>query len=74
MFGDMQLFTVNHSFDQVPEVAFLVKVDGFVIYQSGDHASTTEVPNPTFTGNIDYLAGRATDSITRTSEFGEFHR
>jgi len=55
-FGDMQVFTVNHSFDRIPEVAYLVKVDGLVIYHSGDHASTTEVPNETFSGNIDYFA------------------
>ena len=56
-FGGMQVSTVNHSFDRIPEVAYLVKVDGLVIYHSGDHASTTEVPNQTFSGNIDYFAG-----------------
>jgi len=56
-FGDMQVASVNHNFDRIPEVAYLVKVDGLVIYHSGDHASTTEVPNSTFTGNIDYFAG-----------------
>jgi L-ascorbate metabolism protein UlaG (beta-lactamase superfamily) len=57
-FGDMEVSTVNHSFDDIPEVAYLVTVDGLVIYHSGDHASTSAIPNPTFTGNIDYFAGK----------------
>ena len=56
-FDDMKVSTVNHRFDRIPEVAYLVAVDGLVIYHSGDHASTAEVPNQTFTGNIDYFAG-----------------
>jgi L-ascorbate metabolism protein UlaG (beta-lactamase superfamily) len=57
-FSDMEVTTVNHMFDNIPEVAYLVKVDGLVIYHSGDHASTAEVPNQTFTGNIDFFAGK----------------
>ncbi len=55
-FDGMEVVTVNHDFDNIPEVAYLVKVDGLVLFHSGDHGSTTEVPNQTFTGNIDFFA------------------
>ena len=29
---DMEIFTIHHDFDNIPEAAFLVKVDGLVIY------------------------------------------
>mgnify|MGYP001829122883 CR=1 FL=1 len=58
VFDGLEVSTVNHRFDNIPEVAFLLKVDGLTIYHSGDHASTTETPNQTFTGNIDFFAGK----------------
>jgi L-ascorbate metabolism protein UlaG (beta-lactamase superfamily) len=63
--------TINHEFDNVPEVAFLVEVDGLVIYHSGDHGTVTEDPNPVFVDNIDYLSslGRQID-IAFVSTFG----
>ncbi len=33
----MEIFTVNDEHDTVPEVAFLVKVDGLSIYHAGDY-------------------------------------
>lgn len=57
-FDGMLVSTINHDFDGVPEVAYLVKVDGLVIFHSGDHGSTTEVPNQIFTSNIDYFAAK----------------
>jgi L-ascorbate metabolism protein UlaG (beta-lactamase superfamily) len=56
VFDGLEVSTVNHRFDNIPEVAYLVKVDGLTIYHSGDHASTTEIPNQTFTENIDFFA------------------
>jgi len=37
MLGGMEIFTVNDEHDDVPEVAYLVKVDGLSIYHSGDY-------------------------------------
>lgn len=53
---DIKILTINHSFDGIPEVAFLIKLDALVIYHSGDHGSTGEELNPTFKDNIDYLS------------------
>jgi L-ascorbate metabolism protein UlaG (beta-lactamase superfamily) len=63
--------TVNHAFDGIPEVAFLVTVDGLVIYHSGDHGSVADSLNPIFKENIDYLAslGRSID-VAFLSTFG----
>jgi ankyrin repeat protein/L-ascorbate metabolism protein UlaG (beta-lactamase superfamily) len=36
-FGGLQVFTVNDEHDSVPEVAYLVKVDGLAIYHAGDY-------------------------------------
>jgi len=52
----LEVRTVNHDFDGIPEVAFLVTVDGLVIYHSGDHGSVSDDPNPVFKDNVDYLA------------------
>jgi L-ascorbate metabolism protein UlaG (beta-lactamase superfamily) len=69
--GDLTVATINHEFDQIPEVAFLVAVDDLVIYHSGDHGTVTEEPNATFVDNIDYLAslGRRID-VAFISTFG----
>ncbi len=73
LFGDMEVSTVNHRFDNIPEVAYLVKVDGLAIYHSFDHASTTEIPNRTFTDNIDYFAGKQVNvDIAFVSTFGRW--
>ncbi len=52
----MEIATINHSFDNIPEVALLVRLDGLVIYHSGDHGSVGDELNPVFKENIDYLA------------------
>jgi L-ascorbate metabolism protein UlaG (beta-lactamase superfamily) len=52
----IEVHNINHEFDGIPEGAFLVKVDGLVIFHSGDHGSTGETLNPLFKANIDYLA------------------
>jgi L-ascorbate metabolism protein UlaG (beta-lactamase superfamily) len=67
----VRIRTVNHAFDGVPEVAFLVEADGVTVFHSGDHGSTGDEVNPLFTENIDYLAslGREID-IAFLSIFG----
>jgi L-ascorbate metabolism protein UlaG (beta-lactamase superfamily) len=70
-FDGLEINTVNHRFDDIPEVAYLLKVDGLTIYHSGDHASTSETPNRTFTGNIDYFAEKQESvDIAFVSAFG----
>ena len=73
--GDMEIFTINHAFDNIPEAAFLVKVDGLVIFHSGDHGSTGPVINPIFKNNIDYLAQKSQNvDIAFISQFGSRSR
>ena len=70
--GDLVVSTVNHDFDRIPEVAFLVAVDDVVIDHSGDHGTVTDAPNPTFVDNIDYLASRAGQiDVAFISTFGQ---
>ena len=46
----VKVFTVNSSPDGVPEVAFLVEVEGLWIYHNGDHYTSG-------TDDLDYLTG-----------------
>lgn len=39
-FDDLSVYTINSHHDGVPEVAYLVEVDGIVIYHNGDYRST----------------------------------
>jgi len=55
----LDIITIHHEFDGLPEAAFLLKADGLVIFHSGDHGSTGETMNPLFKDNIDYLSSRA---------------
>lgn len=55
-FEGMTVSTIGHAFDRIPEVAYLIKVDGLTIYYAGDHGSSSNPPNPVFVDNIDYLA------------------
>jgi len=55
----LEIHSIHHRFDGIPEAAFLVKTDGLVIYHSGDHACSAEKLNETFRNNIDHLAGLA---------------
>ncbi len=67
----MEIFTIHHDFDNIPEAAFLVKVDGLVIYHSGDHGSTGGVINPVFKDNIDFLSQQTKKvDIAFISQFG----
>jgi L-ascorbate metabolism protein UlaG (beta-lactamase superfamily) len=40
--GDLEIFTINSHHSGVPEVAFLVNVDGITIYHNGDYKSDYE--------------------------------
>ncbi|MDH4272298.1 MAG: ankyrin repeat domain-containing protein, partial [Candidatus Aminicenantes bacterium] len=51
----MDIFTVNAVPDDVPEVAYLVKVDGLSIYHSGDYLGTADSGR----ADMDYLLGKA---------------
>jgi L-ascorbate metabolism protein UlaG (beta-lactamase superfamily) len=73
--GNVEILTVNHDFDGIPEAAFLVKLDGLVIYHSGDHGSTGPVINPVFKDNIDYLAQQTQSTdFAFISQFGSRSR
>ncbi|MFC1492720.1 ankyrin repeat domain-containing protein [candidate division KSB1 bacterium] len=52
---NMTVKTINHSFDGIPEAAFVVEVDGLVLYHSGDHGRGGR-NEQIFNSNIDYLA------------------
>jgi L-ascorbate metabolism protein UlaG (beta-lactamase superfamily) len=53
--GAMEIFTVNGEHNDIPEVAYLVKVDGLAIYHSGDYMG----PVDTFRGDMTYLLNKA---------------
>jgi L-ascorbate metabolism protein UlaG (beta-lactamase superfamily) len=53
--GGMEIFTVNCEHNDVPEVAYLVKVDGLSIYHSGDYTG----PLDTYQDDIAYLLKKA---------------
>lgn len=55
----MTIHTIFHSFDGIPESAFLIQLDGLVIFHSGDHGSGPPPLKKEYTDNIDYLAGIA---------------
>jgi len=54
--GDIEIQVINHSVDRIPEVAFLVKVDGLSIYHSGDHSAFHPPHINAYKDNINYLA------------------
>ncbi len=51
---DIEVYTINDHHDGVPEVAYLVKADGVVIYHSGDYVGRLD----SFRDDIDYFAGQ----------------
>lgn len=52
----MDVYTINHNFDGIPESAFVVSVDGLTLYHSGDHGNGPDKIDPKFKDNIDYLS------------------
>ncbi len=57
--GALKAKNIFHNFDNIPESAFLIEVDGLTIYFSGDHGSFAGTLKPAYTDNIDYLAGQS---------------
>jgi L-ascorbate metabolism protein UlaG (beta-lactamase superfamily) len=51
----LKIFTVNGEHNDVPETAYLVKVDGLSIYHAGDYIG----PIDGFKADMDYLRGQA---------------
>ncbi len=67
----LEILTIYHEFDGIPEVAFLVNGDGLMVFHSGDHGSTGEVLNSLFKDNIDFLAKDSKEiDIAFISQFG----
>jgi L-ascorbate metabolism protein UlaG (beta-lactamase superfamily) len=54
--GPMQVKNIFHDFDNIPESAFLIEVDGLNIYFSGDHGNSAGALNPIYKDNIDYMS------------------
>jgi ankyrin repeat protein/L-ascorbate metabolism protein UlaG (beta-lactamase superfamily) len=52
--GDVEIYTINDHHDGVPEVAYLVKADGVVMYHSGDYVGRLD----SFHSDIDYFSGQ----------------
>lgn len=55
----VRVFNIHHEFDDIPESAFLVQVDGLTLYHAGDHGNGSGPLKPEFKGNIGYLAKQA---------------
>ncbi|MEW6365696.1 MAG: MBL fold metallo-hydrolase [Acidobacteriota bacterium] len=53
----VQVWSVPHALDGIPESAFLVRTDGLTIFHAGDHGTCKGPLDPVFKSNIDYLAG-----------------
>jgi len=51
----LEIFTVNGEHNDVPETAYLVKVDGLSIYHAGDYIS----PLAAFKADMDHFRGKA---------------
>ncbi|MCK4931979.1 MAG: MBL fold metallo-hydrolase [Candidatus Aminicenantes bacterium] len=54
--GPLKVKNIYHNFDNIPESAFLIEVDGLTIYFSGDHGNSPGALNPVYKENIDYLS------------------
>jgi L-ascorbate metabolism protein UlaG (beta-lactamase superfamily) len=72
---DLKVANIHHTFDKIPESAFLVLVDGLAIYHAGDHGHSKGRLNPEFKENIDYLAKveKNIDFIFTPTFGGEFY-
>lgn len=54
--GPMKVKNIYHDFDNIPESAFLIEVDGLNIFYSGDHGNSAGALNPVYKDNIDYMS------------------
>jgi L-ascorbate metabolism protein UlaG (beta-lactamase superfamily) len=73
--GDVEIQNIVHDYDQIPESAFLVNVDGLVIFHSGDHGNGPPPFRPLFLDNIKYIKEKAPEiDLAIIPLFGEeFH-
>jgi len=53
--GGVEIYTINDEHDDVPEVSYLVKVDGLSLFHSGDYIR----PLDTYQADMDYLLAKA---------------
>jgi L-ascorbate metabolism protein UlaG (beta-lactamase superfamily) len=56
---EMEVLTVCHNFDRIPESAFLIHIDGITLYYAGDHAHSQGEGNAVYKNNIEYLAANS---------------
>ncbi|MFC2160425.1 MBL fold metallo-hydrolase [Acidobacteriota bacterium] len=59
--GSLTVKNIYHNFDNIPESAFLIEVDGITIYFSGDHGNSPGAINPVYKDNIDYMSQQANE-------------
>ena len=57
--GPLKIKNIFHDFDGIPESAFLIEVDGLVIYFSGDHGNSGGALHPVYKDNIDFMSQQA---------------
>lgn len=55
-FDGLKVRTIVHDADGIPESAFLVELDGLIIFHSGDHGNGPAPFKDHFVDNLDYLA------------------
>jgi len=53
--GGVEIYTINEEHDDVPEVSYLVKVDGLSLFHAGDYIR----PLDTYQSDMDYVLGKA---------------
>jgi len=53
--GGIEIYTINEEHDDVPEVSYLVKVNGVSVFHSGDYIR----PLDTYESDMDYVLGKA---------------
>jgi L-ascorbate metabolism protein UlaG (beta-lactamase superfamily) len=59
--GPLQVKNIFHNFDNIPESAFLIEVDGLIVYFSGDHGNSPGALNPVYKNNIDYISQQSNE-------------
>jgi L-ascorbate metabolism protein UlaG (beta-lactamase superfamily) len=59
--GPLKVKNAFHNFDNIPESAFLIEVDGLTIYFSGDHGNAPGALNPVYKDNIDYISQQSNE-------------
>lgn len=69
--GPLKIKNIFHNFDDIPESAFLIEVDGLNIYFSGDHGNFSGALKPIYRDNIDYISQESNEfDLVLLSIFG----